>query len=509
MVRILIALRGTVAQHQWRRSGRVVLVLALLVGLVSAGATFALGFVRHGPAGADGDVLAVVFTLWMGGQLAQAALAGGDTTLRPEIFALLPLPPRRLAWSLLVVGLTDPVLVLLLIAYSALLPLSAGGGIAAALTGLVAAVLTTALTGVLSTIVGGVLGPGARRGRDLGTIVIALALSVLALTGTLLPAAITALDDGRARWLTDLVHGLPPGWGVNAVDAARRGHAQLALGWLATLASLTLLAALLWPYVLRRRMGSRPHTHRSSDTPPVRRLLPANPTGAVCAKELRLWARDPVRLTCLLIAAIVGLGVALVPRVTAGSGLLMPFGGSLTVVIAGACACNLYGNDGTSLWLTVMTPDSARPDICGRQAAWLIIVAPFALVETVVLTTASAQPDLWPWAVALVIAVIGGATGLIPVASLLAVQPLDEAGNPTPGWSIKIHLALYATTATALPAAATLVIGASAGTSVLLWTAVPVAATTATFLAWWGQKQATRRLPEVQIDVLNLLAAAA
>lgn len=507
MVRILIALRGTIAQHQWRRSGRAVLLLALLVGVASAGGTFALGFVRHARTSVDGDVLGVVFVLWLGGQLAQAALAGGDTTLRPEIFALLPLPPKRLAWSLLVVGLADPVLVLVLVAYAALIPLGADDGTDTALTGVAAAVLTTALTGVLSTVAGGLLGPGARRGRDLGTIVIALALSLLALTGTLLPAAISALDNGRARWLTVLVHALPSGWGVNAVDAARGGHAPAALGWLAALAGLTVLAALVWPHVLRRRMGAVSRSHRSR-TPRTRRVLPANPTGAVCAKELRLWARDPVRLTCLLIAAIVGLGVALIPRVTAGSSLLMPFGGALSVVIAGACACNLYGNDGTSLWLTVMTPNSARPDIRGRQTAWLIIIAPFTSVETVVLTTTSGQPHLWPWAIALLIALLGGAAGLIPVASLLAVQPLDEAGNPAPGWSIKVHLALYATTATAAPVAALLVIGASAGSDIVLWSAVPAAAVTAASLAWWGQKRATRRLPHVQTDVLTLLAAA-
>ncbi|MBE7190691.1 hypothetical protein, partial [Jatrophihabitans endophyticus] len=484
-------------------------LLALAVGAVSAGATFALGFVRHARPGADGDVLAVVLFLWTGGQLAQAASAGGDTTLRPEVFALLPLPARRLAWSLLAVSLADPVVLLVLVAEAGLIPLAAAGGPVAATSGLAAAVLATVLTVVLATLVGGVLGPGAGRGRDVGTVVVALALSLLALGGTLLPAAVTALDDGHARWLSIVVHGLPSGWGVNAADAGRSGHPVTAVLWLAALAGLTGLAAVAWPSVLRRRIGRPPRTHRAGGTLRPRRFLPASAAGAVCAKELRLWVRDPVRLTCLLIAVVVGLGVALVPRVTAGSGLLMPFGGALTVVIAGACACNLYGNDGTSLWLTIMTPGSARPDLRGRQTAWLIAVAPFSVLETVTLTATSGEPTLWPWAIALVIALLGGAAGLVPVLSLLAVQPLDEAGNPTPGWSVKVHLALYCTVATALPAAAMLVLGASAGSALTQWAAVPVAAATAALLAWWGRRHATRRLPRVQIDVLRLLAAAA
>ena len=83
-----------------------------------------------------------------------------------------------------------------------------------------------------------------------------------------------------------------------------------------------------------------------------------------------------MRVTCLLIALIVGVGVGVVPKLVGGSSLLMPFAGPLTVLIAGACACNLYGNDGTSLWLTILTPDAERADVRGRQLGWLALVAP-------------------------------------------------------------------------------------------------------------------------------------
>ena len=78
------------------------------------------------------------------------------------------------------------------------------------------------------------------------------------------------------------------------------------------------------------------------------------------AKELRLWVRDPIRLTCLLIALIVGAAGAH-PAADRGHRVLLPYAGILTAVIAGACACNLYGSDGTSLWLTVMTPGRRGP----------------------------------------------------------------------------------------------------------------------------------------------------
>ena len=123
-------------------------------------------------------------------------------------------------------------------------------------------------------------------------------------------------------------------------------------------------------------------------------------------QELHLWLRDPVRLSCLVIALIVGAGTGVLPRLTAGTGLLLPFAGTITVVIAAACACNQYDS---SMWLTVMTPRSARADIRGRQAAWLIVVGPYAVACTVILTAVSGQPqacpgrsDCWPrsWAAA-------------------------------------------------------------------------------------------------------------
>ena len=122
-----------------------------------------------------------------------------------------------------------------------------------------------------------------------------------------------------------------------------------------------------------------------------------------------MWVRDPIRLTCLLIAVIVGAAVCAIPRLTSGSYLLLPYGGILTAVIAGACACNLYGSDGTSLWLTVMTPDSSRADVRGRQAAWLIVVAPYTAAITIAFTALSGESSAWPWVLAVLPAVLGGA----------------------------------------------------------------------------------------------------
>jgi ABC-2 type transport system permease protein len=228
----------------------------------------------------------------------------------------------------------------------------------------------------------------------------------------------------------------------------------------------------------------------------------------VIAKEMRMWARDPLRLTFLIIAAVVGLGVCLVSVLTHGTGLLLPFAGVLTVVIAGAGGCNLYGSDGLSMRLTMMSPDSERADVHGRQLAWLLIVGPYAVILTVVLTLISGQSWAWPWALGPLAAVIGGAAGLLPLASLIAVLPLDENGGPAPAWPAKVWATLILTVVTALPTVAILIIGAVADSLVLQWLAVPLGILTGIIFASTLGRVARKRLESHQFDILAKLAAA-
>src|SRR6185312_9640157 len=84
----------------------------------------------------------------------------------------------------------------------------------------------------------------------------------------------------------------------------------------------------------------------------------------------------------------------------------------------------------TSLWLTLVTPGAARPDVRGRVWAWFLVTGPAGFLLTVVLTAASGQTWSWPWVLA------GGprrpGLGRVPV---LAFGPggAAAAGAPGPG----------------------------------------------------------------------------
>jgi ABC-2 type transport system permease protein len=509
MVRILIALRRTILRNQLARTNPAMLLTGAGLVLVSAVGTIWLGLVSYPNQAAATGVLALVFLLWVAGRVTQSALAG-DAVLRPEVFSLLPLERRRLARSLLIVGLLDPAGLFMAIAFGALIARGAHLGAVPAAIAVVAVVLTLALASVLSTIAGAVLGPGSRRGHDVGTIVTAVALSVVAVGATLLPALATALRRGSVPWLANTLTALPSGWGPVAVQAAARGDWLAAAGSLAGLAVLTMAAADWWPRVLTRRMdaAARP-AHAGGARPGRWSALPRTPTGAVTAKEVRMWVRDPIRLTCLLIAVIVGAAVCAIPRLTGGTYLLLPYAGILTAVIAGACACNLYGSDGTSLWLTVMSPGSSRADVHGRQAAWLIVVGPYTVALTIAFTALSGEHAAWPWVLAVLPAVLGGAAGLAPISSLVSVQPLDETGGPTPAYSLKVHVALVAVALTAVVPVGILLAAGLWHESWLSWVAVPAGLATGAALAAYLGGLAVSRLKSRQVLILRVLADAA
>ncbi|QBD76636.1 hypothetical protein EPA93_11735 [Ktedonosporobacter rubrisoli] len=76
-------------------------------------------------------------------------------------------------------------------------------------------------------------------------------------------------------------------------------------------------------------------------------------------------------------------------------------------------AGNIYAFDGSALWLNLEVPDSERSDVRGRQLAWLLLVAPITLLLSCIFTLVSQQA--WPWVLALVPALLGGAVGLLPL----------------------------------------------------------------------------------------------
>jgi ABC-2 type transport system permease protein len=279
---------------------------------------------------------------------------------------------------------------------------------------------------------------------------------------------------------------LPSGWGVAAVEAAASADWGRSAAVLAAMAVLVALLLAGWAALLTRRTGS-PRTAPRGRAP--MRATPAH--GAVLSTELRTWSRDLVRTHQLTFALAYGVFFAAAPLLI-GIPDMLPLAGPIFVVMAAAMSANLYGTDGTALWLTVMTPGAT--DVRGRQHAWLLTVAPVAAGLTVALT--AAVDGSWPVMITLLVALLGGGAGLIPLMSVYALVPGTDphrrGGNPLrsteeDGAAVGMVYALLALVAvTAVPATVTAVLTG--------WPGLAVAAVTGWLCYHWFGLLAERRL---------------
>ena len=500
MVGVLIEMRGVILRRGVSGSrGRLIggLLLALFVTLLAAG-TLLAGLAQYHYPGAGAAVVATLSFGWLLGAVTGPLLTGDDAALRMDYFKLLPIPPRKLAFAMLGAAFANISLVFSLIAFAALIALGAQSGAAAALTGAAAALLDLVLAVVASTVAIAVFGPAisSRRGRDFGTFVLALVITLLSVASGLVPFVAGRLTDGHSPALTAVVKILPSGWGAVAVDAAGRsdwGLAALALGGLVALIGVLVLA---WPPLLARRLtmsarGGGRAAHARRDRGPI---LPSTPLGAVIGKELRMYSRSVLRSVMLMISFLVGVLAAVIPAFS-GKTTGLPFAGVLFTVIAAACFTNFYGDDGTSLWLTLVTPGAARPDVRGRVWAWFLVTGPAGFLLTVVLTAASGQTWSWPWVLAAEPALVIGAAGLLALIGVRSVVGPAPDGGPAPARVLKTNASVIALPViTLLPAVALLAVGTVTHNVAVRWLAVPVGLTWGAFLCWRSVRLAQQRL---------------
>ncbi|MBB5080344.1 hypothetical protein [Nonomuraea endophytica] len=447
------------------------------------GACLAAGTVYLGFQGAD--LLAAGYAVWMlGWMLGPVFMGGGDETLRPEYFSLLGLPPRRLAAGLLVAAFVGLSPLVSLVALLGLVILGVRLGVANTLIALPAAVLQLAVFVLLSKVSVGLVGLALRsRAGAIGSGL--LNGAILAGLGQIWVFfwAFGQIGVPSAVWY------LPSGWGVLAVQGQ-----WWALGALAVLVFLLLGA---WAALLNRRAGAvRPATRGR------RPMTASTPGGAIVAKELRTWSRDLARNHQLTFALSYGICFAASPLILGWNGML-PFAGPIFVVMAAAMAANLYGTDGTALWLTLMTPGTG--DVRGRQLAWLSTQAPIAILLTVAFTSITGGP--WPLILALLAALLGGAAGLVPLISLYALVPGTDphrrAGNPLRtteddgGLTGLAYVMLALVALTGAPAA---LIALRYG-----WIGVPAGILTGALYYWGFGRLAERRLRTHGPELLNTM----
>ena len=449
-----------------------------------------------------GDLLGVVYALWLVGWIV-GPVWGGAPLVRTEHFALIPLPRRQLTLGLLGAAFVGITTVVTLLAFISLVVFGARLGVLPALVAVPAVVLQLVLVVVLSRLA--VTGFGQVARSRVGAAVIGALIAgllILSQSGWMLVLAVRTsglLSTGVTPAFATLVRALPSGWGLYAVEAAGRSDWLTAAGVLVGLLAANALLLLAWSWKLGSPRTARA-TIRGGRRVRIRRTGPlSGPAGAVTVKELRTWWRDPLRVQSIVVGLLWALGTCLLP-LTFGSTVLLPWAAPAIALTSTVAVVNLYGFDGTALWLTLVIPGAERNDVRGRQRAFLLVLGPVVAVAAIALTALAGSAWTWPWVLALSPALVGGQIGLLAWISIVALvpgrDPHRRPDNPTenadasgPG-----QVAFWAGLLPCVPAMGALVAGTLLHNAPLRWAGVPVGVATGVVLYSWLGRLGYRRL---------------
>ncbi|WP_229070438.1 hypothetical protein [Actinoplanes sp. DH11] len=506
MVGELIRLKLTLLRRSMSGQWAVQLFLGGVIGLLAAAGTVYLATLDFGVPEVRGDLLAMAMLVWLAGWALGPILFGaGQNDLRADQLVLFPIGARTLTLGLLAAAGLGVGPAVTLVALTGLLVYAAPFGLLATLAGLIALPLTLALFVLLSKVITAVRGqvvrsqPGAALSGLFTAALLAAANSVWALA----PALGVALATGFPDTLSATMRALPSGWALTSIDAVGRRDWLLAIGALGGLLVLDLLLAGVWATVLRRQLtagrgnGRRPRAVRL-----------AGVDDGVTGKELRTWLRDVTRTHFVFFAVFYGLLQAVIPLVN-GATIFLPWTGLMVVVWTAAVTANLYGTDGTALWLTLVTPGGERADVRGRQYAWLLVVAPIAIVLTVVFAAVAGLGWAWPWAIALTAAALGAGSGAVVLVAVHAMVPLTDPRNRGSGaWENRIDVVqvigvLAVVVPSLAPTFGVLWLSGTLDVPALAWVAVVLGVASGVAYAWGFGLLAARRLAAQGPELLS------
>jgi ABC-2 type transport system permease protein len=493
----------------------------ICLGLVAIALTLWISLLRFEQPSLSSDLLAIVLGIWaLGWALGPVVFGGEDTTLLPEHFRSLPLTPRQLATGLLGASFVSVPAAVSLLAFSSLFVYAMGLGSVPAIVALPVIAVQLVFVVLLSRVASSLLRTFIRSqlSAALGSLITS-ALAAFTVSGWWLFVAIPDLVAlGLSPAASTVIHAVPSSWGLVAIDAAHAAQWPLAIGAVLGLMGVIFLLWWAWARLLEHRLTTKRTHGRTGQTHTAHTLsMVTSPIGAVVRKELLTWRRDFTRSGHIYFALFFSVFVCLYP-VTAGVLLTLPWIGAIFALIAAGTMANLYGADGTALWMTLTTPNAARDDVRGRQLAWLLIVAPVALIITLLMIVLTDSYWALPGALTLVIAALGTGAGLLVANSVERLVPMtdphkrgDDLFEHGISWWQFMSLVI-ATVFLVAPASSLVVLGMYLGLEWMQWIGVPAGLASGILYYWWFGRLAYRRLeargPELLSVMRNGLAAA-
>ncbi|NYD76580.1 transporter [Arthrobacter cupressi] len=400
MVAHLLSLKWRLLLNGFRRSPWQI------VGIV-AGALYAAGLVLSAVVGlvalrwADPQTAQTVVVL--GGALAVTGWAviplvtsAADLTLDPSRFATSAIPIRDLLPGLALAGLLGlPGIATLIAALGTVATWSRGFVPAAgALVGAVLGVLSCVVASkVVTTAVSSLL--SSRRFKDISSILFVIPL---VLAGPIVTAVVGGVGDSRDYLpeLAAVVSWTPLGaaWSLGGeLDAGNAAAAGVKL--LIALASLAVLGS-AWYLLLGRAMVTPAYAGGGSGKAGKAGLFgifPATPAGAVAARSLTYWMRDPRYAGSLVVVPLLPVLFYFIGSQNGNQDLLIVVAPMTAFLLAWSISADV-SYDNTAFALHLATGVRGRDDRLGRALACLSFALPLVLLFAV---GSAAATGRWEW----------------------------------------------------------------------------------------------------------------
>ncbi|MGB6274096.1 MAG: ABC transporter permease [Rhodococcus sp. (in: high G+C Gram-positive bacteria)] len=517
--RTALQMRITLYRRQFKGGQAVVKTVVGVLGLVFAVVACVLSARSEASQVLVGGTASLGLTLIGLSWVLLPVLSGiSDDNIQPRHFQMLSVEPARLARALLTTSAYGMVVPLTAIATAAIPIYAVSRSLATLPLALVAWPATVVLFVTLSRVVTVAMSQllKSRRSREFALLAFGAVFGSLYFLQFPLTQNFSRVLSGEVTWPLTLAHSIPFSWGITGVDAALDGNWLLAIAAVAGLLVLDVVLVWSWQRLVLRLFEGRVSASYGAS----RKQMAANGhngdrgwratrVGAVVMRELALWRGDMRRrsqlLSVLIFAVLGGVG----PLVTDSIPFSAAWGAWIVIFMAMGAGSNLYGLDGGSMWHLVMIPQALRDDVRGRQIAWLIMAAPFAIVPTAVVRVfGDLGLDRLAVPISVTLSMLGVSAGLIVMVSVRAAYPVPE---PTKAFSLNTR-GSFNGGSFALVLLSMVVLGLSVVPALLLalllpgafaYLSVPAAVAVGWLGMWWGARVAVDTLVRDSDKILH------
>lgn len=441
---------------------------------------------------------------------------GSDETLDPARFATFAVPRRQLVLGLLFSSLVSvPAAITTILGLVTVITWSRSvlAVVVAPVAATVAVLTCVALSRVTATAFSAM--SRSRRGREAASVLVMLVLLGLVAGQSSIMKSFS--ETGMLPHVADVLGWTPLGlaWAAPAdIVNGAIGSGLLRL----CLAVVVLGVALLsWDLLLRGALENP----RESSGGQVRDTglgwfgwLPGTPTGAVAARSLTFWRRDPRYLISVALPVAMPL-VVMLPSFAGGDkgGILAlaPFTG----LLLGWCMHNDVAYDGTAFWGHVASGVSGRADRIGRLVPMAVVAAVLLPGYATLSCAVTGRWDVWPAMFGIGLGLLLTGFGVANVMSVRMPYPVQAPGaNPfgTPPGSSALTIVMIFVAGGAIIALNLPVIGFGIGALLgnvwmgwlCLGLAVVLGSAAFIFGTWRGAALYERRAPELLAELSRI-----